>query len=275
MRFSIPLGLVVVSTFVSSASAAVMGYWRFEEGAFLQDSSGNGLSLTQIDTAPVNTAIPATGAGSSFSPAIPSTGASNGHFAALDGGGNFSRSDSPALSVSTQLTAEFYFNVTTISGDAEMIVSQFRAIDGQRSWFVGVQSNQIRFGSSADGINNINQNSAFPTVSRVQTGIDYYGAVVYDAGTVTFYLKDLTNNGPLQTSVVTGFATSLNDTTSTLNIGSYSASNANFRFTGALDEIRLSNTALSQSELLISVPEPSMAGLMMIGTMALLRRKRR
>lgn len=251
-----------------------MGYWRFEDGAFLTDSSGNNLSLTPIDTAPVVSSIPVSGVGSAFSPSIPSTGASNGHFATLGGGGNFSRSDSPALSVSTQLTAEFYFNVSTISGDAEMIVSQFRAIDGQRSWFVGLQSNQIRFGTSEDGINNINQNSTFAVGSRVQTGIDYYGAVVYDGGTATFYLKDLTNNGPLQTSVVTGFAASLNDTTATLNIGSYSASNSSFRFTGALDEIRLSNTALTQSELLISVPEPSAMALAAAGVVVFARRRR-
>lgn len=87
---------------------------------------------------------------------------------------------------------------------------------------------------------------------QVEVGRDYYVASVFDldAQQITFYVQDLTNDGPLQSSTATHNRTALNSI-STFVIGG-SPGGFDFGLDGLIDEVRLSNTALSSSELLIN-----------------------
>lgn len=87
---------------------------------------------------------------------------------------------------------------------------------------------------------------------QIEVGRDYYVASVFElaAQQVTFYIKDLTNDGPLISSTLTHNRTGL-DLRSTLVIGG-TVDDFDFGLDGLIDEIRLSNTALSSSELLIN-----------------------
>jgi hypothetical protein len=90
-------------------------------------------------------------------------------------------------------------------------------------------------------------------------GRDYYVASVFNlaAQQVTFYLQDLTNAGPLQTSTAAHPLTTLN-TTSGLVIGGFTVDAFEFGLDGLIDEVRLSNTVLAPSDLLVSaVPVPA------------------
>jgi hypothetical protein len=114
---------------------------------------------------------------------------------------------------------------------------------------------------------------------------DYYVAVSFDIATddAIFYWQDLTDGGTLQTqtvNLVTVFnkdATALGDPTLDFTIGYSAGSDKRWDAGGFIDSVRLSNTALSESELLISVPEPSTVALMLgglAGLFVMVRRRR-
>ncbi|VGO13916.1 hypothetical protein PDESU_02473 [Pontiella desulfatans] len=72
---------------VGPLRADVEGYWRFEQGAVTNDSSGNGLDLGQTGTGISGVSRPASGSGSMLS-TIPLTGATNNGVAFLNGTGD-------------------------------------------------------------------------------------------------------------------------------------------------------------------------------------------
>src|SRR3712207_5656490 len=91
-------GAVIAAGLVpATASAAVLGYWQFEDSpGFTADSSGSGRTLTLPGgTAnPTQVTLPAgVGAGSTFASAVPGTTKA----ASFDGGDRFQRADEPAF----------------------------------------------------------------------------------------------------------------------------------------------------------------------------------
>lgn len=111
----------------------------------------------------------------------------------------------------------------------------------------------MAFCTSSDGGTEIIQKTSDLTVAL---NVDYYAAAVYNAGTVTFYLKDLRNpNNPLQSQTVTGYSPSLHDSTQKFYIGIYKEVSS-YSYLGVMDEVRVSKTALEKAELLIT-PAPS------------------
>jgi hypothetical protein len=162
------------------------------------------------------------------------------------------RTDAPAMTVSNRLTAEAFFNVAAfVSGKNTSIVGQWYSDTSQRSWLLSMRdSGKLRFSSSSNGVDQVTKDSSL----TVLTNVDYYAAAIYTAGSATFYLKDLRNpTNPVQSSTVTGLATSLHDSTAQLWLGAYKESGSYF-FKGVMDEVRVSNTALTKGELLISPP---------------------
>jgi hypothetical protein len=112
-------------------------------------------------------------------------------------------------------------------------------------------------------------------------GSNYYVAVsVHFTGTgveATFFIKDLTTDSELHSSIVTAGNTSMYNSTADFTIGATYQDGVDARhFSGLIDEVRLSNTALSEGQLL-TIPEPAESamflstGLLML---ALLRRLR-
>ncbi|MGC9452668.1 MAG: PEP-CTERM sorting domain-containing protein [Oceanipulchritudo sp.] len=284
---SLSVTLISSLLFAFSSQASVVGYWEFEDGAFLDDSSGNGNTLTNVGSM-AQVAIPGSGNGSAFPTTIPQTGASNGSiadFTATSGVSGFSDADNASygsIATSGAFTIEAFINSGSGGGspeDSRYIAAQYDSGSSQRSWgfqvnqfdgmtvFLGDMATFWESPDTADGILSLNT--------------DYYVAVSFDIATddAIFYWQNLTGAGTLQSQTVSLAvdATSLGDPTLDFTIGHSAGSTKRWDAGGFIDSVRLSNTALSESELLVSVPEPSIVALMLgaaAGLFVMLRRRR-
>jgi hypothetical protein len=255
------------------ADAAVIAYWRFEDSpGFLSDSSGNGRTLTNTGSVS-QYALPGTGAGSDFPTIIPQTGASNADAAQFNASNLLSAADSDAFT-STTLTVEAFLNGTNLGGAAtRAIAGHFRGDINQRSWLLQVTgTGNLSFQFSTNGSAGGGLSEAVVSSLVLANNVDYYAAVsvdLLDTSTdgITFYLQDLTNGGSLLSEGVVHTATVLHNSTASFTIGSTDQPSA--QFAGIIDEVRVSNTKLDQSDLLISVPEPSTVVLAGMGALLL------
>lgn len=265
--------IIVSSVIVSIAQAETVGYWRFEsEANFLEDSGPNNLDLTANGTTPPNyLALSSSGDGSDFSDPIPQTGQANDGAADFTtAGGNFSHADNSLFAL-CDFTIEALFNRD--NNDAHMfLISQYAS--GDRSWGLGIRnssSNHYPFVYICEsGATSYYRQAIGVGMRASELDHDYYVAVSFDASDtdsgVTFYLQDLTAGTPMNVYTVDHTSDSLFDSSADVVIGS--KADGGYDFFGVLDEVRLSNCELSQSELLVSVPEPGVVVLlcsMMLG----------
>lgn len=260
----------------STASASVIGYWRFEDGAFLSDSGGNGLTLSPSASAPTQAAIPESGRTSDFYNPIPQTGASNGSTASFvpTNGNFFSREDSTVFNVSSGFTIEAMVNTTTVATGNRMIASQW---NNNRSWGFLLSGGTLQLQLSPEGTSTVIVSSGV----TLSANVDYYLAASFDLSDqengVKFYYQDLTNGGSLQTVSVGHSLSTLRNSSAAFGIGAINISTGGSAFwSGNIDEVRLSNTVLSQSDLL-AVPEPAtmaLAGLGAAFCLAFLRKRK-
>lgn len=248
---------------MSVTEAQTIGYWRFESGGFTDDSSTNSLDLTNtgVDAYP----LPGTGAGSDFPSTIPRTGAGNGQGAQLDRGqgDRFSVADATVLSdiaTNKAFTAEAFVNLTERDNTVQYLISQ---IGSSQNSFGFIPSGGSGTSSDGTGVTLLLSSDGSSFAGVYNSGIvldlnkDYYIAVAVDLNQadpddrVVFYTQNLTDGGSLQVFNETGVtATSIHDSTADLAIGNVAAGNRTVN--AILDEVRLSSTQLSQSELLIS-----------------------
>ena len=261
------VGLMVLAC-GGAASASVIGYWRFENSSSLGTDSGpNELDLTVFGTPGSVTVASGTDPGANFPNPLPQNGLVNERGVELYGSwqDHFYLENSSDLSVSTQVTAELFFNQSTTPGSTPTgLVGHWRGDPNQRSWALGVNSNlNPIFGTSANGDARTIQGA---TSLDIALNTDYYLAAVYNAGSVTFYLKDLTDeSNPLQTQTVTGYHTALHSANHRFYVGGVAwDTDAFVALNGVMDEARMSNTALDESQLLI-IPEPGTLLLMGLG----------
>lgn len=282
--------LLIISAIFSSThlQAATLGYWRMENSSDLGlDSSGNNLNMT--NSGPVGSYnLPATGVGSAFFDPIPQTGAANIR------AGQFNLGESDHLSIAdpfssayVDLTIESMINLTTAGATTEVrpIASQWSASSTNHSWQLGITGNTSGLGArnlilqvatSGTGGTVVNLDSDF----QLSLSNDYYIAASLDfTGSnlaVTFYVQNLTGGGSLQSNVVQTTLSGLYNSTAPLYIGrGGSTTGSNLFFNGTIDEVRISDTALTQSQLL-AVPEPSATLLVLLGGLhIILRRCRR
>lgn len=242
-------------------SPAILAHWRFEQGRFRADSSGNGRDLSRASTEPALLLRPTTGAGSAFGPLVPQIGIVNngsanfgtaqaGHFSVADTGWM------DVVSLKKSLTVEAYANIQATHTVATDIVSQWRASTGERSFRLGVNPSRNLFLSiSSDG------NAAQTTTSSITLSLntDYYLAASFDANNaasgVKIYIKNLTTNGPLHIETFPSPATTINNSPALVNVGTFN-SGASARWKGLIDEVRISDRALPLRSLLISRPKP-------------------
>lgn len=280
------LSLVFTLSLCSNAHASTTAYWRFGDGSsFLADSSGNGYTLSTVDgkTAPTQTAIPVSGAGSSFPTSIPQTNASNQYFA------NFQSATTTAYTTATNLThlsaftVEMYTNKVVQSTSNQYLVSEYSSSEGNfRSYALGIG------GSTSSGGGAIAANELYVLLSEsgtdtniyasgltIDAADDYYIAMSFDASNqasgLTFYVQNLTDNGPMQTVSLAHTITDLYESGQSFRVGGYQ-NNEGFvassnRLQGIIDEVRLSDTVLAESQLL-AIPEPSTT-VLLIGVLSL------
>ncbi|MEM7627563.1 MAG: PEP-CTERM sorting domain-containing protein [Planctomycetota bacterium] len=272
------------------AVASPIHYYRGEAGAETVDSI-SGISLT--GTPSVTSSI------GDFDNPVPLTGDTNGQaFTApastANVGGVVSNDDG--------LTVEAYVNISAFAANSQETVAA--------QWGTGGAENQVfrlNFQAAGDGVDGTGANGDTYRMILVQNqrfngggaivnsnsdpagggngdialiaGNDYYIAAVFDntADTVTYYAQDLTAGGPLQTRTVNrafgnwedaGDGTAVSAPISIGEIGGGAQP-----FTGVLDEVRISNSALSADDLLV-VPEPGSMALGLMGAGLVLLRRR-
>ena len=243
----------------ATSNNTTIGYWRLEKSlGFVSDSSGNCLTLTRgnhddnTSDEPSVYSFPASGNGSSFGHYVPQTRDTNAEAALFDGGNYFMHADDDLLTTS-DFTIEAYFNRSS-SGDNPVLASQYEVSGNQRGWVFGIRptssGSQLYLCLSEDGVGyefNVSALAA-PLLNN-----DYYAAVSFDESDqnsgITFYLKDLTAGTDMQIAVQGHTINSLHDSTADFTIGA--RSDLNCKFSGLIDEIRLSNDVLSEDDLLV------------------------
>ncbi len=259
---------------VTVSTAGTVGYWRFESGAFLQDSSGNGNGLTEVGNVS-QVSLPGTGNGSGFPTTIPQTGASNGSSLSFDDStvSGFTAVDSTSLdtiSANGTFTLEAYIS-TGSSSASEYIVNQYdSSLGGSSERSFSFQTNAENGLSIFLGRSDLQYMGFHKSTDNLfVNNRDYYVAVTYDVSinTSTFYWQDLSPNpavAGLQSetgSYTTGGAgydgTLGNPNSVPLTIGHRNGSSQTWDSGGLMDEVRISNTVLGQNDLLVSIPEPS------------------
>ncbi len=281
MHFRLTLKIAIAAAALLapvSASAAVLGYWQFEDTpGFFEDSSGSARTLTTPGGAaiPTQVALPGSGPGSAFATAVPGTTKA----ASFDGGDRFRRADEPAFT-DTTFTVEALINGSDFATNSNQksIIGQWNSTGNQRSWLLAVNGSGataiLNFLYSNDGIATSAVSSGLPALAA---GTDYYVALAVDlsdtsAGGLTFYQKNL-STGVVSIASVAHAGTTLNDSAALLTIGATDQPSS--AFTGLIDEVRYSDARLASTGLLVTVPEPGTAGLAVVVGLAALARRRR
>jgi len=239
------------------APASTVAHWQFND---LTDSSGNGHTLTDTNTG-------ATISGGSANFVNP--GGVTGLLSAPD--------NAVWDNVTFTVEATFTFNNPSPAG-ISTLASHLSDSTG-RQWLFGTNTTNVPVlllrasGASSE--------TAFASsFGALVAGNTYYFGAAVDltavdpANRITFYFRDITNNGAFQTQNISTTITALNDSTAPLAIGS--TAHQSSRLVGSIDELRISDTKLGPNDLLIApIPEPSSA-LLTVFTISLfgLRRRR-
>ncbi|MEM6639956.1 MAG: Ig-like domain-containing protein [Pseudomonadota bacterium] len=257
-----PLGArtVTVTTSAGSANgdftvaAGVGHYWRFEQSGFLADSLGSA-ALTTFGS-PAQVSVPDGLRGVDF-PAIldVTAGGPNGDAGSLDGNSGFQTVVSSGTTDNFTIEALVNFDELT-GGFARTIAGANRNSNiNDWAWHLQVRVDGA-FGTVPGELSLIfnTDTGVAPLGSDIvlTPGVDYYVAVSFDlaGGQAVFYVQDLTNGTPLQLATVAHSVTSV-DPSDTFYIGGPGFL-CLFCADGLIDEVRLSDAVLAQSELLIS-----------------------
>jgi hypothetical protein len=280
------------SLFIVSAQADTVGYWRFEDSpGFLNDSSGNNRTLSTALTsgstdAPAQYTLPESGAGSQFPDSIPQTNQPNlkaalfadGTDANAYGDGYFSTPDFINFNQASVagFSIEAYINANSFVAANDSVIAAHWG--SQKSWAFNVNQDTaqtvnglsmwLHNATSGGGVNN----QFTSTALTISVGVDYYVAAVFKRasadgiadGSITFYLRDLTNNGDLLTDTLVHSRRTIPDSSSVFTIGNIGTGQVERNWNGIIDEVRLSNSILTPSELL-AIPEPSTFGMILAG----------
>jgi len=281
-KFVVTVSIISFGTSVA-AEAATIHHWRFEENpGFLIDSVGS----SHLTGDAVQKTLPGSGAGSLFpDPLYVPGGGSNSSTSDFNGSNALSTTITP---ITTDFTVEAFVHLNSaVDTFAKCIVCSLTnpsspstlgfAFEARLDQYAETQERELTLVVS-DGDSWTFLGSDFV----LETDTDYYVASAFDlGGDVTFWIQDLTNGGTLQKVSSTHNVTALNPSP-LLTIGDDGTEHFDFAIDGLIDEVRLSDSILTDDQLLVkstlSTPEPST--LLGLGTLALaggtlLRRKRK
>jgi parallel beta-helix repeat protein len=270
MKTKIKLLLAAMILVTSLAvQADTIGYWRFENAGTLGlDSSTNAIVLTAVG-APQGTNLPGAlsgNPGALFPKTIPPlNGQTNTGGLQLDGASLLRRAAGAAVLVQTQFTAEAFFNVSSVPANTSIpLVSQWNNFNNQNGWVFSVREQtsgmgdlHLRIAASQNGTSQVISTNSQRWV--LSANKDYYAAVTFNAGTITFYLADLSLPNPvLESETIASSITNIFNTSADFRVGAYGSSTTNIAglttFSGLIDEVRFSRAALAPTALLYPAP---------------------
>ncbi len=248
----------------SPAQADTVGYWRFEEGAgsAAVDSSGFG-----------NTAIINKGNLHSTDVAvspIPATGAPNIYSLQLNGSGQFALvADSPSLQPTKAITIEAYVKLDRdVVANASIVGRQFSNTH-EDNFALGLRGHE--------GVTGFNYPFLVLQIDGASLNVDidtpltvgqwHHLAGTWDGSNMSFYLDGLLKG----TVAAAGTISYPVSNPVVLGADNEASGNLEWFFPGRIDEVRISDVALSPSQFLTSpVPEPATLALAWIGALGIL-----
>ena len=269
-----PLALVVWVTMLSAARGGTVAFWRFENGTAgaaavgdgsILDSSGNGLNGTPFGGPVYRANVPVN--------PVPRTGRANTLSMDFNALNRVFVPDDPKLHLTHSLTIEAYINVAFTPAPGSLPAQiVFRGDDrpGFDPYFLGLVGNDLAF--SVQDASNQSAAAMAPLPARNQW-IHVAGTLDDATGKLSLYI-----NGSLANSLTTSVRP-LGALDPTLNpglgIGDLQSATYPENFYGLIDEVRISDQALSPDQFLSAVPEPSAVILAGAGLAVLSLRRRR
>ena len=215
---------------VAQSSGLVAAY-SFNEGSgtTVADSSGNGLTGTIVG-------------------ATWTTGGRYGNALSFNGTSNYIDLGNPtALQLTGSMTLEAWINAAANPADDGQIIAKSSGIGWQLK--TSPDTGPHTFGVKVSGNSSASTQRYSATVRSLNTW--YHVAGVYNAstGTLDIYVNGVLNNGTLKGAIPAGqFNQSVN-----VNIGRRTGG---YYFNGIIDEVRIYNRALSQTEIQIDMNTP-------------------
>lgn len=265
------LSVVALSVY-GDLEAGVIAHWRFEEGTdgtnasgsgSILDSSGNNLHLSPVNVARyVGVSNPASSLGMEFFGGSPY--------------GYLTRSDSAAFNT-TSLTIEAYVNIEAATG-LRQILFRGNSLGGRDPYYLAVHNGRLRLNVSDGIVDRAVESSTLLPLNKT----------IHVAGTLdhaTDELKVFVDGVLVGTSLAGGVRPDTLLANSQISLGAiFDGVGRGQYFDGVIDEVRISDTALTPSQFLPApgsqvVPEPAsliaLAGLFGLATIVRRRNNRR
>jgi hypothetical protein len=251
------------TAFVTTASAATLGRWLFDEGSgnVAHDSSGNGLDANFVSN---------DGAWTTDSPFEPS--ASNNSFHYLPS--KFNVTDAASLNPSGDFTIEGWVKFDTLAGSPYLFSKRTTTANPSGYFLEFLNNNTFKFTTGSGGDYYSTEatlgSGAYASLPAA-TDTWYHVAGVHTATQNLLYVNGIANGGNSSGGAA---AASTGDP---LTFGYYAP--GDHYLVGSLDEIRLSDTALTAQQLgwngsIADVPEPVCSGALAGMLLLSLRRRK-
>lgn len=246
----------------------IVGYWRFEDSpGFLKDSGPMGLTLSRTHANWPQAATPGLVA---HVPLTRDDSWQHADFGTDQLGWFTTPAPTAGNYVSGDFTIEAFVRQTAINTNTVYIFCQWNASTSERSFsfFVGdggtYAQGELCLSLSPNGVNSVVVQSDWENM--LVPDKDYYVAVSFDESDqtsgVTFYYRNLTDNGPLLSKKVGHSISRLFDSIAPLKLGTLDVSKR--CWPGRMDEVRLACAVLPEEQLLGTTPPPA-------GTLILVR----
>ena len=252
--FILMLGCAAIPTEPAVSAGSTIHHWRFEAAGFLEDSVGDAdltnTTVTQIDLSEMDpvSAFP-----------VPTGSAANTYAAEFHDTGGLGGDIVPLIG---SWTIEMLVRTETLNGTWGQALLNNAVDRCNSSGNVGIQFRMDGVGGTSHGELAVFSGSTsaeqvwIPLGFVPEIGNDYYFGFVHDddANTLTFYVQDLTVMDLLSSSTFEFEAYSFPDATG-VEIGNVSGGACgadSHSHDGLIDEVRISDVALSLSELYVT-----------------------